>query len=94
MIEAHGSGVSTIELLRESWRLLRGHARLFVLLMGVAILAQLVAVIFTALFILPMRPGEPLREVWLAMDAWSKVAVFVLFLVSRWEGSLWAYLRK
>ncbi len=80
MTEANASGVSTGELLRDSLRLLRGHGRLFVLLMGVPILAQVLAVILMALFILPMQPGEPLREVWLAMDAWSKVAVFVLFL--------------
>ncbi len=33
-----------------------------------------------ALLILPMQPGETLRDVWLAMDEWRKVAVFVLFL--------------
>ena len=82
MTDAPASGVSTSELLRESWRLLRGHARLFVLLMGVAILAQLLAVLLMALVIVPMRPGEPLREVWLAMDAWRKVAVTVLFLAT------------
>ena len=79
MTEAPASGVSTVELLRESLRLLRGHARLFVLLMGVPILAQLVVVIVMALLILPMQPGETLRDVWLAMDAWRKVAVTVLF---------------
>ena len=35
MTEAPASGVGTVELLRGSLRLLRGHARLFVLLMGV-----------------------------------------------------------
>ncbi len=84
MTEAHASGVSisTSDLFRESWRLLRGHARLFVLLMGVAILAQLLAVLLMALVIVPMRPGESLREVWLATDAWRKVAVTVLFLAT------------
>ncbi len=51
MTDAPASGVSTSELLRESWRLLRGHARLFVLLMGVAILAQLLAVLLMVFFI-------------------------------------------
>jgi hypothetical protein len=82
MVEPHASGVSAIELLRESWRLLRGHARLFAQLMGVPILAQLVAVILMAFFILPMRPGESLREVWLAMEFWRKFAVSVLFLAT------------
>src|SRR5713226_4995639 len=84
MTDAHASGVSisTSDLFRESWRLLRGHARLFVLLMGVAILAQLLAVLLMALVIVPMRPGESLREVWLATDAWRKVAVTVLFLAT------------
>src|SRR6266446_7641791 len=45
-----------------------------------SILAQVVAVILMALLILPMQPGETLRDVWLAMDEWRKVAVFVLFL--------------
>jgi hypothetical protein len=80
MTEAHASGVSTVELFRESWRLLRGHARLFVLLMGVPILAQLLAVLLMALVIVPIRPGEPLREVWLGMGVWRKLAVVVLFL--------------
>jgi len=78
--EAHASGVSTVELFRETWHLLRGHARVFVLLMGVPILAQLLAVIVMALLILPLRPGESLREAWLAMNEWLKVAIFVLFL--------------
>jgi hypothetical protein len=82
MTEAQASGVSTIALLQESWRLLRGHARLFVLLMGVAILAQLLAVLLMALVILPMRPGETLRENWLAMDEWHKAAIAVLFLAT------------
>jgi len=51
MTDAPASGVSTSELLRESWRLLRGHARLFVLLMGVAILAQLLAVLARAVVV-------------------------------------------
>jgi len=80
--EAQASGVSTVELFRESWQLLRGHARLFVLLMGLPILAQLLAVLLMAFVIVPMRPGEPLREVWLAMDAWRKLAVTVLFLAT------------
>jgi len=79
MTEAPASGVSTVELLQDSLRLLRGHARLFVLLMGVPILAQVVASILLVVFVIPMQPGEPLREVWLAMDAWRKVAVTVLF---------------
>lgn len=79
MTEANASGVSTVELLQDSLRLLRGHARLFVLLMGVPLLAQVVSSILLGVFIIPMQPREPLREVWLAMDAWSKVAVFVLF---------------
>src|SRR6266852_1174795 len=82
MTDAHASGVSTSELLRESWRLLRGHARLFVLLIGVAILAQLLAVLLMALVIVPMRSGESLLQVWLAMDEWRKLAVFVLFLAT------------
>jgi hypothetical protein len=61
---------------------LRGHARLFVLLMGVPMLAQLVAVLLMAFFIVPMRPGQSLREVWLAMDEWRKFAVSVLFLAT------------
>src|SRR5712691_12499650 len=82
MTEAHPSGVSTSELLQESWRLLRGDARLFVLLIGVAILAQLLAVLLMALVIVPMRSGESLLQVWLAMDEWRKLAVFVLFLAT------------
>ena len=82
MTDAHASGVSTSELLRESWRLLRGHALLFVLLIGVAILAQLLAVLLMALVIVPMRSGESLQEHWLAMDEWRKLAVFVLFLAT------------
>jgi hypothetical protein len=82
MTDAHASGASTSELLRESWRLLRGHALLFVLLIGVAILAQLLAVLLMALVIVPMRSGESLREIWFAMDEWRKLAVFVLFLAT------------
>jgi len=82
MTDAPASGVSTSELLRESWRLLRGHALLFVLLIGVAILAQLLAVLLMALVIVPMRSGESLREIWFAMDEWRKLAVFVLFLAT------------
>src|SRR5713226_7321141 len=78
MTDAHASGVSTIELFRESWRLLRGHARLFVLLLGVAILAQLVAVLLMVFFVAPMRPGQSLQEHWLAMDEWHKAAIAVL----------------
>src|SRR5712692_4809466 len=78
MTDAHASGVSTSELLRESWRLLRGHALLFVLLIGVAILTQLLAVILMALVIVPMRSGESLREIWFAMDEWHKAAIAVL----------------
>jgi hypothetical protein len=81
MTEAHASGVSTVELFRESWKLLRGHARLFVLLMGVPILAQLLVVIAMVILILPLRAGESLRDAWLAMDEWLKVAIAVLFLV-------------
>ena len=75
MTEAHPSGIGTVELFRESWLLLRGHARLFVLLMGVPILAQLLAVIVMAILILPLRPGESLRDAWLAMDEWVKVVI-------------------
>jgi hypothetical protein len=82
MADAPASAVTTSELLRESWRLLRGHARLFVLLMGIAILAELLAVLLLAFVIVPMRPGESLREAWLAMDEWRKLAVFVLFLAT------------
>ena len=82
MTDAHASGVSTSELLRESWRLLRGHALLFVLLIGVAILAQLLAVLLMVFFVAPMHPGQSLQEHWLAMDAWRKLAVFVLFLAT------------
>jgi hypothetical protein len=78
MTEAQASGVSTIELLQESWRLLRGHARLFVLLMGVVILAQLLAVLLMVFFVAPMRPGQSLQEHWLAMDEWHKAAIAVL----------------
>jgi hypothetical protein len=78
MTEAHASGVSTMELLQESWRLLRGHARLFVLLMGVVILAQLLAVLLMVFFVAPMRPGQSLQEHWLAMDEWHKAAIAVL----------------
>ena len=80
MTDAHASGVSTSELLRESWRLLRGHARMFVMLMGVPILAQLLVVIVIAILILPVRPGESLRDAWLAMDEWLKVVIALLFL--------------
>ena len=80
MTEAHPSGIGTVELFRESWLLLRGHARLFVLLMGVPILAQLLAVIVMAILILPLRPGESLRDAWLAMDEWLKVVIALLFL--------------
>jgi len=80
MTEAHPSGVSTVELFRETWHLLRAHARLFALLMGVPILAQLLSVIFMVLFIIPLALRRAPLEEWLAMDEWRKAAVTVLFL--------------
>lgn len=80
MSEGHASGASTVEIFRESWQVMREHARLFILLMGVPILAQVVVVIFTGLLVLPLGPGETLRDVWLAMEGWRKLAIAVLFL--------------
>jgi hypothetical protein len=80
MSEEHACGVSTVEIFRESWQVLRKHARLFVLLMGVPILAQLIMVIATAALVLPLAPGETLRDAWLGMEEWRKLAIAALFL--------------
>jgi hypothetical protein len=82
MDEANRSGMSTMELLGETWRVWRSHAGMFVLLMGIPIAALALMTILVAYVVAPHPEETPLREVLLGMGLPQKVAVFVLFLGS------------
>lgn len=81
MDEVPPSPLSTVGLLRQSWRLFRDHLRIFVLLMGFPIAAGVLGgtVIY---FLLPVPAGMPLREEFLRMSDLAKFVISLLFLAN------------
>lgn len=82
MDEANRSEMSILELLGATWRVWTSRAGMFVLLMGIPIVALLLMALIVNYVVAPHAEGTPLREVWLGMDFLQKVAVFLLFLAS------------
>ena len=82
MSEAAHSRVSAGEILSGSWRMFRTHFRTFALLMGLPVGALILSTLIMYFFLVPLRTGVSLREVWGGMSVVRKIGVVLLFLAT------------
>jgi hypothetical protein len=82
MSETGTPQITTGELLSQSWRMFRAHWRTFVPLMGFPVVAMFLSVLVMYFFLVPLRTGVPLRDVWTGMSVARKICVGLLFLVN------------
>jgi hypothetical protein len=82
MSEGATSAVGTGEILRQTWRMFRAHLWTFVSLMGFPIAAMILCTLVMYFWLVPIRPGVSLRDVWAGMGFARKLGVFLLLLVN------------
>ena len=80
MSETEMPALTTRELLIQSWSMLRTHVLTFVSLTGFSVGAMFLSVLVMYFFLVPLRPGVSLRDVWIGMSEARKGGIFLLYL--------------
>jgi hypothetical protein len=83
MDEHQVPGLTATEMLAKSLRVWGSRAGMFVMIMGIPIVALLIVSVFTVYVVVPSHAdGEPLRQTWLSITPAKKIVFALVFLMS------------